>query len=136
MLWAQPHFFHIVNAGETGVSQGRLLGEFHISKTFIDAESNPCIRNNGTMKCDIEFALIGIRNLIPHYENPDITVSLPGYKMDNNENAEIKIEKMRNSDKGNPNFLNIVRFTNVNLPIEPIYLPAIYVKIKDNAFLS
>ncbi|CAG9328707.1 unnamed protein product [Blepharisma stoltei] len=135
-LWSQPHFFHVINASEIGASQGRLLADFYISKTYMEPENNPCVRNNESILCNIDFALIGIRNLVPHYENPSIVISIPGYKMGNGEKAEIQIGHMKNSDKGNPNFLSILHFPNIELPVEPIYLPAIYVKIKDNAFLS
>lgn len=138
--WSQPHFFHVISASEQGVSQGRILAEFYISKTPVSVDRNPCKRESETlMKCDIEFALIGIRNLIPKYEKPELTVTIPGYMMEEDGKeckAEIVLDDVKNNDKSNPNFLRIVRFKNVMLPKTPIYLPALYIKLKDTAFLS
>ncbi|CAG9335811.1 unnamed protein product [Blepharisma stoltei] len=135
--WSQPHFFHVINAREQGVSQGRVLAEFFIAKSSIDSSNNPCKRESeATMKCDIEFAIIGIRNLVPKYEKPEITVTIPGYTMEKDVKAEISVSEVKNKDRSNPNFLTIIKFKNVTLPVTPIYLPALYIKLKDTAFLS
>ena len=138
--WKQPHFFHVMNAAQEGMSHGRVLAEFYISKVPVENQNNPLNRNFETHTCSVEVALIGLRDLIPKYEKPQLTLKIPGYTMgDSKEEAVINIapEEFGNlTDKSNPNVLKVKTFEKVELPVEPIYLPSVYFHVKDIAFMS
>jgi C2 domain len=136
--WKQPHFFHVVNSNEEGVSQGRIIADFFITKEKIEASKNPCAESLDMHTCDVQIALIGIRGLKPPYEQMKITLEIPGYTTADGKPAEKVLEKKNvgKVDKSNPNILEIVTFKGVSLPVKPIFLPAIYIKIEDTALLS
>jgi hypothetical protein len=137
--WSQPNFFHLVNPAEEGVSQGRILAEFYITKeSFRDQKINPCRRDISKHICDVQLAIVGVRNLNPPYRHPKLRVEIPGYTMNDGESKPARIEIVPNDrkDELNPNFLQIVTFPNVELPVEPIYLPAVSVKLIDDFFFG
>lgn len=133
--WSSPHFFHVVNSNELGVSQGRIIASFYVSREKIDSDRNPCAESMETRNCDIEVALIGIRGLRPPYEELKITLEIPGYSSEGKPAFEV-ITPPSSKDKSNPNIQEIICFKGIDLPVKPIYLPAIYVKIEDTALLS
>lgn len=127
----KPNFYHVVNSNEEGVSQGRIIASFFISKDKLS--TNPCLDPELEMlNCDIEIALVGIRGLKPPYEDLKLTLEIPGYT----KAPEYITPSTRNSDKSNPNILKIVKFENITIPSKLIYLPAIYIRIEDTALLS
>jgi hypothetical protein len=137
--WAQPHFFHLVNPAEEGVSQGRILAEFHISRQPSKSlDYKPCSRDFKTHLCNIKLAVIGIRDLHPPYKHPELHLEIPGYEMMTDDGtfgpARLVITPSRISDTTNPNFLKIVTFHKVKLPAEPIFLPAVSIKVVDNFY--
>jgi hypothetical protein len=128
----EPNFYHVINSKDEGVSQGRIIASFFISKE--KRASNPCIDKDLEYKdCNVEVALVGIRGLKPPYEELKVTLEIPGY-CDKEKALICKPKKYR--DKSNPSILEIYRFENVKLPSKLIYLPAVYIKIEDTAFLS
>lgn len=137
--WSQPNFFHLVNPAEEGVSQGRILAEFFISReSYKDQKINPCRRDISKHVCDVQLAIIGVRNLNPPYKHPQLHIEIPGYKMNDGESkpARLMIEPKDVKDASNPNFLEIISFPNVELPVEPIFLPAISVRLVDDFFFG
>lgn len=136
--WTQPHFFHVVNSNEEGVSQGRIIAEFFISSQFVDQSMNPCAENLKMVPCDVEVALLGVRGLKPPYEKLKMDLEIPGYKLENGQPALLNVEigKESGADKSNPNILKLATFKGVMLPKKIIYLPAIHIRMEDEAFLS
>ena len=132
----KPHFFHVINSNEEGVSQGRIIAMFYVSTEKLDSDKNPCAESLETRNCDVELALIGIRGLLPPYEEIKLTLEIPGYTTSENKPAVEVIEGIKPGDKNNPDIKRIVRFKGLDLPIKPIFLPAIYIKIEDTALLS
>lgn len=132
-----PHFFHVIDPAEEGVSQGRILARFHLSKQ--DLRHNPCVSGKETHKCNIKLALIGIRNLQPKYRDLNIKLSIPGYYQGEGEDrkeAEVIIKPDDpNYNQNNPTLLKIVTLDDIDLPIEPIFLPPINIRVKDDTFL-
>ena len=126
----QPNFYHVVNSKNEGVSQGRIIASFYISKEKLS--ENPCKDRVEYKNCDIQVALVGIRGLKPPYESIKLTMEIPGYE--NGSTEAVVMDKIR--DKSNPSILQMRTFKNVTLPSKLIYLPAIYVKVEDTALLS
>ena len=134
--WKQPHFFHVINSKQGGVSQGRIIAEFYVSKEEVKTATNPCVEALEMLECDVEVALLGIRGLKPPYEELKITLEIPGYKTRDGKPATEVVVPVGLTDRSNPNIQQIVRFKGIMLPKKLIYLPAIYVKIEDTSLMS
>ena len=119
-----------------GLPQGRLLASFNIIKATkklgdIDAALNDM--KSHKVPCNLEFAVVGIRNLVPAFKNPTIHMSVAGVNV---QAPPLRSSSELDSDQPNPNFLDVIQIPNVDLPEDPLYLPPIELEIKNNGLMG
>ena len=120
-----------------GAVQGRIMASFTLIKNP-KKMSKDFIKNNKIhkIKADLEFSVIGIRNLVPAFKNPVMKIKVAGIS----QVKELKLDKDKDPDVSefiNPNFLEVVKFSDLDLSYEPLYLSPLEVELCDEgAFFS
>ena len=130
----EPKLFMLKKEGEPS---GRIMAHFTLVKNPKKIDKDFFKRNKiKKIKADIEFSLIGIRNLIPAFKNPVIRLKVAG--IDQVQEIKLDKEKFPDTDEfSNPNFLRFIKFTNIDLTHEALYLPPLEVELTDeDAFIS
>ena len=130
-----PHMYHLVNPDMENVSQGRILAKFYISKEQVPNYMDELKFKVHQKPRIIHIALLSLRNLVPSYRNPHVTVRLPGYKREDVDIIE-EVPVKSAGDGENPNIDKALAIGPVELPTEVCYLPVLHIHIVDKSFFG
>mmetsp|Transcript_4836 Transcript_4836/g.4022 ORF Transcript_4836/g.4022 Transcript_4836/m.4022 type:complete len:413 (-) Transcript_4836:2465-3703(-) len=159
-----------------GLPTGRILAHFALFRdrkvkdwrdtvTRIIEKKDKEFRTSLSKECDIEFAIVGARNLPSALLNASLQVTMPRVfpiekkkqsknknkdeevKVDDQTDPDIYIKEIRRltdeeEDSGmykntkNPNFCQKIEFLGVRVPQNPLYLPIMTVTLKDSSFFG
>ena len=126
----EPKLYTLFNKGE---AQGRILASFTLlkspKKSFKFYPSDFAVKK---IQADVEFSIIGIRNLIPAFKNPVINLKIPGTSA---ESIKIKPVDINANQYENPNYIYIAKFENIEISYDAIYLPPLEVEVIDEGSL-
>ena len=138
----EPDFYHLIR---DGISRGRLLMFFALKKLVI-TEDGDIPKQKKPFKdafelvrrrCDVEFAVIGIRNLPEPLKQPKLRFRMAGLE-DDPEKQEISLDLNPQVDVNtlNPNIGQVFRFLDVELTEDPLYLPLLEVYIDNEGMMA
>ena len=126
-----------------GKPQGRILASFTIIRSikslskFGDLKEYLNQKKCQKIPCNVDLAVVGLRNLPSTFKDATIHLNIAGIKK--------KIEPLKPIDESddergpnhtNPNYLSIIKVTDVSLPEDPLYLPPIEIEVKNHSLLG